>query len=427
MNRHDDMTKRHVVSPPPLKRQRLNSHRPSTSQYPRGSEECQKNNATNVKTFSTGSKDILSIYAWNINGIKPFLQQDIKSFFKTSPTKSPPPKAPEASRPDLRACLARWHYSQVVFLQEVHIARSDAATKRAVLKAANAQSKTDTGPAYEAHFCLPTDAHNARGLGGHGAVHGVASLLLSDFAAQHVARVRTVDWDSEGRVQVVELKAESAHGRLALFNVYAVNGTLLPWRDSVTGGVVGTRHDKKREFHGKLLEECLKLESRGFSVVLAGDMNVARDWRDGTPGIRLGKEHVVNRWDFERKFFSRAPRGEEDEIVEERREEMPCLEGIDTFREVHGDERRYSYHPPGREWGSSADRVDLIIVSKGLKERILEAGILDSELERGSSDHVPILLKLRALGHGASTSTGKLGSEVLDQEDGRDRGASGVS
>ena len=68
------------------------------------------------------------------------------------------------------------------------------------------------------------------------------------------------------------------------------------------------------------------------------------------------------------------------------------LGGVDVWRAMHGDERRYTYFPRNRKWGSSCDRVDCVIVSRGLWESglVKACGILDSEEERGPSDHVPI-------------------------------------
>ena len=75
-----------------------------------------------------------------------------------------------------------------------------------------------------------------------------------------------------------------------------------------------------------------------------------------------------------------------------RRKEEGGLGMRDSFRELHGNEKKYSYRPPGRVWGEGMDRVDLILVSEGA--RINGADILDSELERGKSDHVPLWVEV---------------------------------
>ena len=85
-----------------------------------------------------------------------------------------------------------------------------------------------------------------------------------------------------------------------------------------------------------------------------------------------------NRADFEEKFIK-------------------GLGMVDTFRFVHGEERRkFSYRPRNKPWGAGGDRVDMVLVTKGLvgQERVKGADILDSEEERGPSDHVPLFVEL---------------------------------
>lgn len=193
--------------------------------------------------------------------------------------------------------------------------------------------------------------------------------------------MREVAWDLEGRVSVVELKP-GVGKPLALINVYAVNGTDAAYRDPRTGRVVGTRHERKREFHSLLKDECLRLEEMGFEVVVAGDLNVARERVDGWPRLRERPEvHCVNRADFNEKFFGE---GEES------------WDAVDVWREGRGEERGYTYFPRGREWGSSCDRVDMVLTSRTAwkRGRVRGTGILDSPQERGPSDHVPIWVEI---------------------------------
>lgn len=117
--------------------------------------------------------------------------------------------------------------------------------------------------------------------------------------------------------------------------------------------------------------------ARGWRVVVAGDMNIARGPLDGWPGRRMGDEHVKSRGDFENKFMRGG------------------LRMVDSFRELHAERRGYTYWPRGREWGSSADRVDLILLSREEGEGLVGAGMLDSEVDRGPSDHVPLFVGLR--------------------------------
>lgn len=235
---------------------------------------------------------------------------------------------------------------------------------------------------YTAHFSLPRDRFNARGFGGK--VYGVCTLVRDDLWAheQEDAEdlVKEVLWDLEGRVLVTEMPSR----KVVVFNVYAVNGTDNPYRATLTGEVVGTRHDRKRVFHSALKRECEVYEVKGWAVVIAGDMNVARSALDGFPGRRMGEEHVTNRKDFEENFMEVRERG--------------GLEMVDTYRALHGEERKYSYRGRGGEWGSSCDRVDLILLSRSAfaRERggLAEADILDEEAERGPSDHLPLYITI---------------------------------
>ena len=269
----------------------------------------------------------------------------------------------------------------MLFLQEVKISHKDKTTQDAVRAAINAGSSLkDNGPKYDAHFTLPIDAHNARGPRGSGKVYGVCSILRRDLHPTVTVHVRIVDWDNEGRVSVVELT--SGEEKLAVFNIYAVNGTDNPYRDPASGRVAGTRHDRKRKFHAELAQECNKLEEQGWNVLIGGDINIAPDARDGWPNLRtFPQAHVQNRVDFHEKF-----------LVHKKEERKVGLRGVDVWREMHEDERRYTYYARGRKWGTSCDRVDFFVAGRKAWEGglIKGCGILDSEAERGPSDHVPI-------------------------------------
>ncbi|KAF2809988.1 exodeoxyribonuclease III, partial [Mytilinidion resinicola] len=346
------------ISPPPRKRRKLSA--PS---------DADPKDQTPVPTDSSRS---IRIFAWNINGIRPFLQQTITSFFKSATTASSSTTFKECS---LRALLHRHHWPQLLLLQEVKINQHDEATQKAVRIAVNRPCQSvDDGPSYIVHFTLPRDAHNARGFGGK--IYGIASIVRSDFFDCSVVNIRDVDWDLEGRVHIIELKQ-----KIAIFNIYAVNGTNNAYRSPTTGAVIGTRHDRKLDFHKLLLQECKSMEALDWDVILAGDLNVARSLLDGWPGLRtFPEEHVKNWQDFNDKFFD-----DED-----------GLRAADVWRKLKGSERRYTYFPRGVPWGSSCDRVDLIIGSRRFFEagHVLDTGILDSAEERGPSDHVPLWVEI---------------------------------
>lgn len=348
----------HDVSPPPLKRRKLSvAGSLSTSPSDLVPSRAEKNSR------------LVRVFSWNVNGVKPFLQRSISLYFTRDGASDASSSRSAAS---LRAFLQRHGWPQLLFLQEVKIATKDTATQNAVRAAVNAkEGKHDDGPSYNVHFTLPRDPHNARGFGGK--VYGVASIVREDFEREHVTAVREVDWDQEGRVNVVETKS-----KLAIYNIYAVNGTDHPYRSPETGKEVGTRHDRKLAFHRLLLGECKRLESEGWRLILAGDMNIARSRIDGHPNLRtFPQQHVLNRADFNAKFF----------------DDEKGLQAIDVWRHLHPDEKRYTYHSRGREWGSSCDRVDFVIVSRSLLESVTGADILDNVKERGPSDHVPIVIE----------------------------------
>ena len=217
-------------------------------------------------------------------------------------------------------------------------------------------------------------------MGFGGKVYGVCMLVREDLIREQCGEEHEgavgVAWDLEGRV----LKLELEQGKVVMFGVYAVNGTENPYRDPKSGLIAGTRHDWKRAFHGELRDEARSYEHRGWTVVIAGDLNIARAPVDGFPGIRLTPAHVANRKDFDDKFTKQPDAG--------------GLGMLDSFRELHGEERKYSYRSRGIPWGSSCDRVDLILLSRGAKQSLVEADILDEEAERGPSDHVPLYATL---------------------------------
>lgn len=304
------------------------------------------------------------MFSWNINGVGPLLQTQL-SFTR-------------GSLSPLRSLLKRHEWPHLLCLQEVKISRKDAATQRHLEHAAN-QGHVGDEPTYTIHFSLPRDKHNATGFGGK--VHGVASVVRNDFSTG-IHLTRRPDWDLEGRILI----HEHVSG-LIIINGYWVNGTSNPYRDPDTGKTTGTRHDHKLRFHQHVLEEVVRFESIGRLVVLIGDMNVAPAQIDGQPHLRTSPvQHVTNRADFNSKFLAD--------------QNLRGMRGIDVFRHMHGDTKKFTYHPRGRPWGESCDRVDLIIVSRGLIHdlaAVQDCDICDSPQERGHSDHVPVWMALDLL------------------------------
>jgi exonuclease III len=372
-SRRDFINMNRDISPPPAKRRKTAAQTSAST---------KRQTLKVPEALPPLGANSFRVFSWNVNGITPFLQNSITSFFPTSKSRSGGDGIPPAS---LRGFLQRHDWPAILCLQEVKIALTDVKTQDAVRAAVNSRVSTESasdepGPSYEAHFTLPNDPHNARGLRGSGKVYGVCSILRSDLRDKFNVNLRTFDRDKEGRISVVELQSGSK--KLAIFNIYAVNGTDNPYRDPSTGVVRGTRHDRKLKVHRLLMQESMELEEAGWDVLLGGDMNVAPDARDGHPKLRtFPKQHALNRADFHEKLLE----GNEDG-------KHTGLNGVDVWRKMHGDVRRYTWFSRTKEWGTSCDRVDYFIAGRKAwdKGMIKAAGIMDSEAERGPSDHVPI-------------------------------------
>ncbi|KAI7218861.1 DNase I-like protein [Hortaea werneckii] len=351
----------------------------------------RKLSRSDAKHGETDDSNLLTIYSWNVNGIQPLIQQPITSFF------SPRGSDQKGDDRSLRGFLRRHGWPNFLFLQEVKISPDDLTSIRALEKAVRRDKKTgDTEPEYVAHVNLPSDKFNARGYGRK--LYGVCSIIRQDFADRWVERVRPVDWDLEGRFLVTELKATSKTQRLALINAYMVNGTDYPYKDPESGKVTGTRHDRKLEVHKLLAAECRKLETDGFAVILAGDINIAAAPIDGFPNLRtFPPQHCVNRADFKRRFLEDETSSSSSRANEQHSDstEPSGLGMVDTFRYLHPDTSGYTYYPRGRNFGESCDRVDMILISKSLRDSLMSAGMHETPAERGTSDHVPLYAKLR--------------------------------
>ena len=77
----------------------------------------------------------------------------------------------------------------------------------------------------------------------------------------------------------------------------------------------------------------MRTETHGRGALLAGNFNVVPDARDGFPELRtFPHQHVLNRNDFVEKFLSRKEG-----------QSTKSLNGVDVWRQMHADERRYTY------------------------------------------------------------------------------------
>ena len=146
---------------------------------------------------------------------------------------------------------------EVVCLQEVRVRSSDEALVAAM---------TGALPGYECRFALANDPKNVTFRGGR--MYGVATWVAT--ALGEGVRARTLPWEREGRVVITELAAM----KLAIVNVYAVNGTDKPYWDHELERIEGDRYMWKRRFIEGLAEECAAMKARGLELVLMGDWNV---------------------------------------------------------------------------------------------------------------------------------------------------------
>jgi len=186
---------------------------------------------------------------------------------------------------------------------------------------------------------------------------GVA--LFTDIEPDYCGECPEVDILDEGRIN------EFHFGNIAFFNVYFPNGK----RNA-------ERLEYKMAFYDRFLEyiECLREE--GKSIIVCGDVNTAHTEIDlARP---KANEETSGFLPIEREWMGRF-----------------IAHGyIDTFRYIHGDIRdRYSWwsmrtRARGRNVGW---RIDYFFVSEDLKDKIIDADILDQII---GSDHCPVKLVL---------------------------------
>ena len=230
-------------------------------------------------------------------------------------------------------------------LQELRIRQQDAAAISSLQAAL---------PGYRCHYSLSRDPRNVTFRGGR--MYGVATFVLGRWRGEVPA------WDLEGRVVVVRKRG------LAIVNVYAVNGTSKPYYDE-NGRVAGDRHQLKRRFQGSVLDLGRDLRQDG-GVIMVGDWNVSRTAQDTYPRLRTEEPHAGARAELNAR--------------------MEAERFVDIWRELHADERAYTWFNK-RARGLDAARVDYILVSEDLVPRIKTAEILG---RLPWSDHAPVTVEL---------------------------------
>ena len=187
---------------------------------------------------------------------------------------------------------------------------------------------------------------------GAGAYSGVSLHLRRELleapAFAHPA------FDVETRV------VQAALGDLVIASVYVPNG--------------GKDYGAKIRFLQALVEWTRALHAEGRSVVLCGDLNVARSDIDVHPKER--KADVIGQRDEERALFE------------------ALLDGflVDVTRAQHPDDAAiFTWWPPWREMRrrNIGWRIDYILASRAIAGRVTECKVL---ADVGTSDHAPVMM-----------------------------------
>ena len=170
---------------------------------------------------------------------------------------------------------------------------------------------------------------------------------------------KSVDILDEGRIN------EYHFDNMVLFNVYFPNGQ----RNE-------ERLEYKMAFYERFLEHVLELKSQGKSIIICGDVNTAHH------PIDLARPKANEKT----SGFLPMEREWQDKLL--------ASGFIDTFRHVHADEvERYSWwsYRAGARVRNVGWRIDYFYVSEDLKDKIIDADILDEVM---GSDHCPVKLVL---------------------------------
>lgn len=269
-----------------------------------------------------------------------------------------------ATLPDLVEALGT---PDVLCVQELSIRGHDEDAIRSVTRAL---------PGYRCYYSLARDPRNVTFRGGR--MYGVATFVRGRW------RGEVPEWDLEGRVVVVR------RARLAIVNVYAVNGTAKPYFDE-NGRVKGDRHAFKRRFQARVMDLGRELRRDG-SVIMAGDWNVSRTAHDTYPRLRTEEPHARARSELNARI---------------------AADGfVDIWRERHPKERAYTWFNRHAR-GLGAARVDYILVSDDLVPRVTSANILDL---LPWSDHAPLELTLAPERASSSTAARKARISAADRK-----------
>lgn len=163
---------------------------------------------------------------------------------------------------------------------------------------------------------------------------------------------------------------EAAINGVIVASIYAPNGN--PWP--------GDKFSYKLAWFERLITHAAELLATDHPVVLAGDYNVVPTPRD---------MYVSSSWDDNALIQPEARAGFA---------KLLDLGWTDAIRQLHPDEPMYSFWDYRRKrWERDAGlRIDHLLVSKALKNRIRTAGV-DRAVRgmEGASDHAPVFIELK--------------------------------
>lgn len=281
------------------------------------------------------AEPVIKLLSWNIENLVPYMGTAAEPLAKI---------AQRLGSPD------------ILCLQEVRIRPQDEELVTAMQQAM---------PGYRCGFSLARDPRNVTFRGGR--AYGVVTYVRDSLGP---LRFTILDEDREGRLVIAEL----AEAGLAIFNLYAVNGTSKPYYDHELGELSGDRHGFKRRFQELLIKQGRLHAARGLELIMIGDWNVSRTKLDIFPRLRTAPPHALARRHLNQEL-------------------IPALDLVDAFRELHPDARKYTWFnrlaPPGT---LDAARVDYALISRSLLERVRSADILEDPAARHRSDHAPLTL-----------------------------------
>lgn len=274
----------------------------------------------------------MRIVSWNIENLAPWLPGGTRDF---------PAQWRALGEPD------------ALCLQEVRIRASDADAIEAMQAAL---------PGFRCFYSLNRDMRNAAFRGGR--AYGVATYIRKKIRSRQIR----FGWDVEGRICATLLTSR----RIALVNVYAVNGTSRVHWNHEAGEIAGDRHAFKQAFIERLGRDLGRAPFEGITLILVGDWNVSRARIDVTPRLRTEKPHATARTRFNEEF-------------------VPSLDLVDVFRERNPDARAYTWFNK-RSRRLDAARVDYALVSRDLVSRVQATTIESDPVLRPGSDHAPLTL-----------------------------------